>query len=298
MLNPDVATASLAQLERQLRHITRFYHPVSAGEVLAARAGRHILPPRAVLITFDDGYRDFGQLAWPLLKQYRVPAVLFVPTAFFDDSERIFWADALWQLIKRTSHTNVVVPGLGRRRLFTPRQRLATYRELLDLLKAGPPRARREGLAALAELFGVQPEPPHAFLNWPEVRKLAADGVTMAAHSRTHERLDQLQGQDLWREVDGCRTDLIRELGACEPLFAYPYGETNTTAVRAVCDVGFALGFTTICGVSDLHHVHPGLVRRDDARASMPRFVLRLCEPLARLRTMRHPYPSHLRVAI
>ena len=297
VLNPDITTASPAHFEWQLQHLARFYHPVSATEVLAAVEGRHALPPRAVLLTFDDGYRDFRELAWPLLKEYRMPAVLFVPTDFLDGGRRIFWADALWRMVKETTHSRVFVPGLGIRPLATPRERLQTFREIVDWLKAGPPRGRTVGLARLGEVFGVQPEPTRAFLNWPEVRQLAADRVTIAGHSRTHERLDQLDKQALRTEIDGCRADLVRELGGCAPLFAYPYGEANASAVQAVRDSGVALGFTTVCGASDLRNVHPGLIRRDDARAPMARFVLRLCDPVSRLRTLRHRYPRQMRIA-
>ena len=70
--------------------------------MLAALDGRHQLPRGAVLVTFDDGYRDFRELAWPLLKQYRVPAVMLVPTSFVSEPDQSFWWDSLWQIIDRT----------------------------------------------------------------------------------------------------------------------------------------------------------------------------------------------------
>jgi peptidoglycan/xylan/chitin deacetylase (PgdA/CDA1 family) len=295
-LNPDLTTASPIHFEQQLRYLTRAYHPVGATEVLAAFAGRHALPPRAVLLTFDDGYRDFRDVAWPLLKHYRVPAVLFVPTAFVEDPNRMFWSDALWQMIRRSAHPTVTVPGVGVLKLSTPVERLDSFRTTITWLKRGLPPARKEGIAHLADVFGVKPEPTRAVVDWPELRQLAADGVTIGAHSRTHERLDQIDGAVLQAETAGCRDDLVRELGACEPLFAYPYGDADGSAVHALGKAGFTLGFTTLCGVSDVHRAHPLLLRRDDARATMRRFVVRLSEPFARLRTARHPYPKHMRV--
>ena len=54
------------------------YHFVSVGEVLAGRAGRATLPDKAVLITFDDGYHSVYEHAWPVLKMFRIPAVINV----------------------------------------------------------------------------------------------------------------------------------------------------------------------------------------------------------------------------
>lgn len=51
------------------------YHPVSVDQILAARAGKQPLPSRAVLLTFDDGYRSFYTHVYPLLKTYNYPAV-------------------------------------------------------------------------------------------------------------------------------------------------------------------------------------------------------------------------------
>jgi peptidoglycan/xylan/chitin deacetylase (PgdA/CDA1 family) len=295
-VNPDLTTASPQHFERQLQHLAHFYHPVSAAEVLAALAGQHRLPRRAVLVTFDDGYRDFAEVAWPLLKRYHMPVVLFVPSAFVDDPQRMFWSDSLWQMITRTGRQEVLVPGVGQLTVGNPAERLATFRRLIGWLKSSSPAGRSSGLARLAELFNVQVEPTRSVLTWPEVRQLVGDGATMAAHSRTHERLDQLDGEALRSEVEGSRGDLVRELGTCAPLFAYPYGNADAAAVGALAEAGFTLGFTTVCGVSDLGRVHPLLIRRDDGRASMRRFALRMSEPFSLLRTLRHPYPAEMRL--
>lgn len=54
------------------------YHFVSVDQVLAARAGKLPLPERAVLITFDDGYRSVYNSAFPILKLFNAPAVIAV----------------------------------------------------------------------------------------------------------------------------------------------------------------------------------------------------------------------------
>jgi peptidoglycan/xylan/chitin deacetylase (PgdA/CDA1 family) len=295
-INPDITTASPELFERQLRHLTRFYQPVRGEDVLAASVGNGALPARAVLLTFDDGYRDFLDFAWPLLKKYSVPAVVFLPTAFVDDPERLFWSDALWQMVSRTDLGRIEVPGWGEAPLLTLAERLATFRRLIDWVKAVRPGPRAEHLARLVDLFGVRPEPTRSIMSWSEVRQLAADGVTMAAHTRTHERLDQLARDQIDWEVDGCRADLVRELGAFTPLFAYPYGNANDLAVASLKKAGFTIGFTTLCGINNLNRTHPLLLRRDDAHASMARFALRLSEPFARLRTHRHKYPLEMQL--
>jgi peptidoglycan/xylan/chitin deacetylase (PgdA/CDA1 family) len=287
-LNPDLVSATPASLEQQVRHLTRFYQPVGAREVLAALAGRSTLPPRSVLVTFDDGYRDFLHLAWPILERHRVPAVLFVPSAFVDDPDRVFWWDGLWQMLTRTRHTQVALPRSGVAPLRSHADQLRAFRAYVGWLKSLEPATRLREVERLAERLGVRPEPPRAVLTWPELRRLAEAGVTVAAHSRTHERLDQLDAAALAREVPGSRDDLVRELGTCLPLFAYPYGNVSYRVLRALEVAGFRAGFTTLCGVNRLPRVNPRLLRRDDPHVPFPRFALKLTGPLAALRTVRH----------
>jgi peptidoglycan/xylan/chitin deacetylase (PgdA/CDA1 family) len=68
----------------QLRRLG--YTVVGLESVLAHFAGGDVLPPRSVLITFDDGYRDNLENALPVLRRYGYPAVLFVPIGFLDEA--------------------------------------------------------------------------------------------------------------------------------------------------------------------------------------------------------------------
>ncbi|MCA9999560.1 MAG: polysaccharide deacetylase family protein, partial [Anaerolineales bacterium] len=82
----------------QMQHLVAGYNPVSLDQVLEAMEAPVLraLPPRAVLVTFDDAYCDFAEQAWPVMKRYSIPATLFVPTAFPDQPQRTFWWDRLY----------------------------------------------------------------------------------------------------------------------------------------------------------------------------------------------------------
>lgn len=49
------------------------------------------LPPRAVVLTFDDGYRSVGELAWPILQREGLPATLYVVPGYLDGLSRFPW---------------------------------------------------------------------------------------------------------------------------------------------------------------------------------------------------------------
>src|SRR5437773_1426599 len=81
--NPPCVPPSL--FREQMEHLRTWANPVGIDDYLAARRGERPLPPRAVLVTFDDGYRDTLEHAAPILHALRIPAVLFVPTSYIGD---------------------------------------------------------------------------------------------------------------------------------------------------------------------------------------------------------------------
>jgi peptidoglycan/xylan/chitin deacetylase (PgdA/CDA1 family) len=281
--------------ESHVRYLVRHCSPVGAQELLAAIDGSHQLPRRAVLVTFDDGYRDFAEFAWPLLKQYRVPCILFVSTAFSSDPSRPFWWDALWQIVSRTTIAQLVPGWFGGPPLplRTEDQRARAYRLLSEWLKGQSAARRRELLLRYRADLDVQPNLTGgpAVLSWQELRVLATDGLVVAAHGRSHELLDQVDAATLDCEVSGSQDDLARHIGSCVPLFAYPNGNVNARVVRALGDAGFVAGFTTVGGLDTLPTRRPLLLRREQARGSLFKLVAKLTPPIARWRTARKALP-------
>lgn len=83
---PNPTTVPTAVFEEQMALLGELaYVPVSLDAVRDHYLQASELPERAVLITFDDGYRDNLENALPVLRRYGYPAVVFVPIGFLDD---------------------------------------------------------------------------------------------------------------------------------------------------------------------------------------------------------------------
>ena len=96
-LYPGTLSSTPDEFHWQMEYLSTRYHMVDVHTVLDAIRGDCELPPRSLLITFDDAYTDFAEHAWPTLLEYEIPAVLFVPTAY-PDSQQVFWWDRLQQV--------------------------------------------------------------------------------------------------------------------------------------------------------------------------------------------------------
>ena len=264
-LMPGLISASPEAFAEQVSVLASQYTPVSLAQVLDALHEPRRLPERAVLVTFDDAYTDFAVHAWPVLRAAGVPATLFVPTAFPDRPGAGFWWDRLWRAVATSARPSMHVDSDVRLPLGTPDERARAMSTLRDRIKTMPhDRAMDEVDRLTAELdpdSGALPAAP-SVLGWDALRGLAAEGVTMASHTRTHPLLDRVSQEVAVEEIAGGRTDLEREVGPTPPVLAYPSGAHGGGAVDAARQAGMLLAVTTERGGNDLRHADPLLIRR------------------------------------
>lgn len=260
---PDLAPQLVvhpAAFEAQMRFLAAHYCPVSLDDVLAAVWEGRPLPPRAVLVTFDDAYIDFARYAWPVLRREGIPVVLFVPTAYPGDTTRGFWWDRLYYALQ-TANVPAVETPVGVFALQSPCDRQEAYRRLRAYVKARP---HAEAMAFLDRLYADLGAPPvrASVLDWEALRELAAEGVTLAPHSRTHPLFNRISPDEARLEALNSWADLVREIGPTPRVFAYPSGGVSRAVVEQLRQAKFRLAFTTERGLNDLRTAHPLRLRR------------------------------------
>lgn len=259
----------------QMRHLRQHYAPVSMQDLLSAIVEQKPLPPRAVLITFDDAYHDFVDWAWPTLKSLGLPATLFVPTAYPDHPERSFWQDRLHWAFSRTTNTEICLNGTGVLSLRSPEERSRSLRVLLTELKSLPhPLAQAIVERACQDLGEIRP-PLKSVLTWNELRQLASEGLTLGSHSQTHPVLTRVGLEDVRQEVVGARRDLEREIGRVPPIFCYPTGAHDQAVVSVLAEEGIRLAFTTLDGHNDPSRTDRLRLRRTNISRRTTPFLFR-----------------------
>jgi peptidoglycan/xylan/chitin deacetylase (PgdA/CDA1 family) len=292
-LDPGLISATPEAFREQMGYLATHYQPVTIKDVITAIETRNSkdLPSRAVLITFDDGYCDFKEHAWPILKHYGFPVTLFVPTAYPDQPERTFWWDDLYQAIQTTSRKDSLNTPIG----FLPlSSRSQTYKLLKNYLKT---LKHAEALARVKQLckdLGVQPA-TNSILDWDSLQKLANEGVTLGAHTRTHPLMNRITLEEAREEAVGSLQDLKHKIGSILPIFAYPSGEFNDEAVAMLEAEGFRLAFTTKRGINNLSRTHPLRMRRINVGGRTTLSLLRAqllpwTVHLNKLQTLIHSY--------
>jgi len=283
---PGMVSATPQAFERQMRRLASSGRAVSLDRVLATHAGAGPLARGAVLVTFDDAYADFAEHAWPALSRHGIPVTLFVPTAFPGNAGAAFWWERLHAAV-RAGREPIATP-LGSLRLDSAARRRSAYRALRDHVKGLP---HDEGMALVDELAAAvgAPAPRARVLNWDELRALAAAGVTLAPHTRTHPCLDRLPPERLAAEIGGSLAELEAETGTAARVFAYPAGHVSAAAETAVREAGFELAFTTRSCVADLGDGAPLRLPRLCVSPRRPPVLLRAAAALPRRSVPAHP---------
>lgn len=104
-----------ATFERHLKHLNAHYNVVGVDALSDALGGRKSLPERPVVVTFDDGYRDNYEIAYPLLQRYRVPATIYVVSRFVNGEIRLIpdstWDPLTWNQVRAMSDEGLVSIG-------------------------------------------------------------------------------------------------------------------------------------------------------------------------------------------
>ncbi len=299
--NPSLTSATADVFESQIRHLAARYRVLSMPEVLDLADRGVRAPPRSVLLTFDDAYRDFGEVAWPILKRFGMPATVFVPTAYPDRPERSFWWDRIHRAIRDTDVPELVPmpgatdpsawPGSAALPLTSESAKAQARRTLQRRVKRLPHDQAMQLVDYVCEALGYHAEPGVSpVLTWSALRLLADEGVTVAPHTRTHPSLVRLPPRLARAEIRGSIEDVQRELGSVPPVFSYPYGAHNDQVVELAREEGLRLALTCLDGHNPLDGSDPlRLNRTNVTRRSTPLiFRLRLLRSVARVDRWRH----------
>ncbi|HEU5017709.1 MAG TPA: polysaccharide deacetylase family protein, partial [Pseudolabrys sp.] len=204
---------------------------------------------RFLCITFDDGYKDIKQWAYPLLKKYALPFALYIPTSFPDRLGELWWL-ALEAVI---AHNNRVVLAMdGKDRCFeclTSAQKWEAYDEIYRYLRRMTTEEKlRRTVRDLCARYHVDMA---AFcrdlcMSWPEIAEMAADPlVTIGAHTVSHSMLMKIPDDAaVCAEMEQSRAVIDAALSARPQHLAYPVGDPTSAGPREF-GIAAALGFKT-----------------------------------------------------
>ena len=200
-----------------------------------AAAGRG----RCVLLTFDDGYRDNFELAYPLLRRHRLEATFFLATGFLDRPHIAWWDELAWMVRNATRPVVEAGDWLPADVPLEP-DREAAIAALVRAYKAMQGDQDVAFLDHVAAATGSgRCTPAHAdnmWMTWEMARELRDGGMTIGGHTVNHPVLARISESEQEQEVAVCAQRLREELDLPMRWFSYPVGDRDafTPATRAL----------------------------------------------------------------
>ncbi|AXI76650.1 polysaccharide deacetylase family protein [Peterkaempfera bronchialis] len=238
----DDPTAFAAQMDRLLR----LARPVSLDEVQRASVEDRPLPPRSVLVTFDDGDRSVVTEGLPVLARRSIPAVAFVVAGLVGGDQPFWWREA--HFLARHGGTARSLPPGG------------APEAVVRRMKALPDPDRRRSLAEM-RVSATRRAPRQAQLSPEDLHTLRGSGVRIGNHTLGHPCLDHCDEPTVRTEIVDAHRSLERWLGEPPTAFAYPNGNFDSRADGVLRELGYRLGFL-------FDHRHEALLPRNPLRIS------------------------------
>ena len=226
-------------------------------------------PERAVAITFDDGYRDNYDYAFPILKKYQLPATIFLATGAIETGNLI-WHDRVFDAFRFATASRVrledrSVPELA---LETAQAREKSLVIALATAKRLYGDQRRKFVDDIeSKLRPSSPaEVAPRMLTWEQVREMHRAGIEFGSHTVSHTILSCIPRSDMKRELKDSKNELSERLGTPVVSFAYPNGKAadyNDEAKAVLRECGYSCAVTCCSGFnhasSDVFELKRGL---------------------------------------
>lgn len=211
---------------------------------------RKVKRPLAV-ITFDDGYLDFYEEAFPILNEFGLPATVFLPTDCIGKDkplahDRIFW------LLKQAFEKQILIENaLLKAGMESKKAReFAAMKNRLKLTEAFVylPNDLREKVITELEKeldeFGIYPR-EYRLLNWEQVSEMSRKGINFGGHTANHVVLPLEDEAAMEQEIFESKRELERQLNRETLTFAYPNGEYNAKIRQIIARAGYKVAVTT-----------------------------------------------------
>lgn len=285
-------SATPEEFALQMDYLKEYYHVIGCDTLVSFLRGETDLPPRAALITFDDGYYDNYSNAYPILAERELPAIIFLTTGYIGESKAFYW-DYVSYCFYYTAKKNAHLPLIGDCSWDDEPSREQVLRQWIEAAKLVPDTQKKEYVNQVSAILEVEvPEQAYEglYLNWDQVRAMSRSGlIEFGAHTVTHPILTRVPIEQASFEICESKRRIEEETGKVVTALAYPNGgqaDFSQPVMQAARDAGIEVAFSLLPGPTRYSTVRKNAfsIRRIflSYHDTFPRFVAKL-SGLARL---------------
>jgi len=256
-----------AAFDAHMEALARHFSPVKVEDIGQFAGSGRQLPPRAVAVTFDDGFADNYEVALPVLSKYGIPATFYI---MVDSVEN---GTLPWYCRVRFAFNTTRVPRWcspdGKRTydLTVLEERNAARAAAWDRGAALTRTAQQAFVGMVEKALEIEPvKAKRGFMmDWEQVRLLKKAGHTIGGHTLSHPNVAQVSQSEAQSEIMGCKKRLEEEVGAPVEHFSYPHPALNPHWSKQTLEITREAGFKSAALTT------PGPVHAGDDPLAMKR---------------------------
>ncbi len=263
-LLPDEPDA--VRFDKLMHHVSRCYRVLTLGDAIT-HLEQDNLPPRSLVITFDDGYADNAEIALPILQRHGLSATFFVASGFLDGGR--MWNDSVIECLRACRYHSIDLEefGLGQQALNNDTTKKTCTDALLRRIKYQSLAEREKSISQLQHRCGVAALPDDLMMRSEQVKQLHQAGMEIGGHTVNHPILLNLDPSEAEQQIAQGRDDLQSIIDGPVDVFAYPNGKPGIDFDFSHVELVKKLGFRGAVSTA------PGVGQRGDDLFQLPRFT-------------------------
>ncbi|UPW19203.1 polysaccharide deacetylase family protein [Agarivorans sp. TSD2052] len=252
--DPNVFSCTAEQFEQHLLFYKQQFDVLNEAQLLSLLDSQQAITKPYALITFDDGYIDSYQQAFPLLKKHGLSAMFFVVTEYTNGGSLAWWDEVAW-LVKHSKVSQLKLEHWANAVDLSGKNEKQNIRKMLFAFKADQQYTMEQKLVQLRAICKAPAlqNSLSLFANWQQLQEMAASGMTIGSHTRSHPILAHLEPDQQREELDESRRYIENQLNSSVCMLAYPVGSTDSfTEVTQMLakETGYRLAFSFMNGIN------------------------------------------------
>jgi len=217
--------------ERQIVYMKKKFNVVPLSAICEAKQQSKPYKKNSIVLTIDDGYEDFYNIAYPILKKHNVPATIFVTTQFVE-GDFWLWPDKItWLLDQSPAITSPIKLGSKSvpKGIINDSNKSEIWGLLTGYLLTLSDNEKLYWIDSFAQKLNcelpVKPPSSYRAVNWSQLKEMQENGIEIGGHTVTHPSLGRVERNQLQIEIEACKNKLDQELGSLKRDFCYPNGQ-------------------------------------------------------------------------
>jgi len=220
---------SAEQFDWQLRQIKNNFNVLTFIELSKLVFEKKEIPDNTIVLTIDDGYKNFYETAFPLLKKYNIKATFFVTSGFINQ-DLWLWPDQLKWLLNNKKNTLSKISLLKKDFIFSGDE-IEDWQQINDFCLSINEELKYQVINELSVLLEkkLPNRAPDKFAScsWKQLQEMQEWGIEIGGHSVTHPSLGQVSLEQAKYEIQMSLIDINQQLGSMHRTFCYPNGQPD-----------------------------------------------------------------------